>query len=229
MWKYLAFVKTLKCATKVTFISHKSQREAEGIVKFKKNQCVVVYNAVGPDYKYCPKEINTKYPLVLHVATKPNKNLDNTIVALRDFPCKLRIIGKISNLQQSLLDKYHTDYSNVWDLTNEEIVKEYENCDIVNFPSLHEGFGQITIEAQAVGRPVVTSNLSPMKEIAGGAAALVDPTDVDSIRAGYADVIEHWREYVEKGLINVQQNFSVEKITKDFYNVYKSVINSTNG
>lgn len=49
------------------------------------------------------------------------------------------------------------------------------------FPSLHEGFGLPVLEAQAMGVPLVTANNSSLPEIAGDAALLVDPTDIDAI------------------------------------------------
>ena len=45
----------------------------------------------------------------------------------------------------------------------------------LSFPSLYEGFGMPIIEALAVGRPVVTSNRSPMQDLAAGSAVLVNP------------------------------------------------------
>ena len=52
------------------------------------------------------------------------------------------------------------------------------------FPSLYEGFGLPPLEAMACGTPVVTSNVSSLPEVAGGAALLVDPYDVDAIADG---------------------------------------------
>ena len=49
------------------------------------------------------------------------------------------------------------------------------------FPSLYEGFGLPVLEAQNLGVPVMTSHNSALPEIAGDAALLVDPTDVDAI------------------------------------------------
>lgn len=51
----------------------------------------------------------------------------------------------------------------------------------VLFPSLYEGFGLPVLEAMMLGTPVITSNVSSLPEIAGEAALLVDPTDVDDI------------------------------------------------
>jgi glycosyltransferase involved in cell wall biosynthesis len=52
------------------------------------------------------------------------------------------------------------------------------------YPSLYEGFGFPVLEAFAAGLPVLTSNVSSLPEVAGGAAELVDPEDVDAIAAG---------------------------------------------
>ena len=49
------------------------------------------------------------------------------------------------------------------------------------YPSLWEGFGLPPLEAMACGCPVVTSRVSALPEVAGGAALLVDPTSVDEI------------------------------------------------
>ena len=48
-------------------------------------------------------------------------------------------------------------------------------------PSLFEGFGLPVLEAQHYGTPVMTANNSSLPEVAGDAAILVDPTDVDAI------------------------------------------------
>jgi glycosyltransferase involved in cell wall biosynthesis len=49
------------------------------------------------------------------------------------------------------------------------------------FPSLYEGFGLPVLEAMTVGTPVMTSNVSSLPEIAGDAALLIDPYDVDAM------------------------------------------------
>ena len=58
------------------------------------------------------------------------------------------------------------------------------NTDILSFVSTYEGFGMPIVEANAIGRVVVTSNVLSMPEVAGNAAHLVDPFDVNSIREG---------------------------------------------
>ena len=57
-------------------------------------------------------------------------------------------------------------------------------------PSLYEGFGLPILEAMASGCPVLTANRYAMKEIAGGAALLVDPEDINSIAEGMEALLE---------------------------------------
>jgi glycosyltransferase involved in cell wall biosynthesis len=57
----------------------------------------------------------------------------------------------------------------------------YTAASVFVFPSLNEGFGLPVLEAMARGLPVVTSSVSSLPELAGGAALLVDPTSADAI------------------------------------------------
>jgi glycosyltransferase involved in cell wall biosynthesis len=52
------------------------------------------------------------------------------------------------------------------------------------YPSLYEGFGFPVVEAMACGTPVLTSDVSSLPEVAGDAAELVPPRDVDAIAGG---------------------------------------------
>ena len=54
----------------------------------------------------------------------------------------------------------------------------------VLFPSLYEGFGLPVLEAMMLGTPVLTANVASLPEVAGEAALMVDPTDVEAIRRG---------------------------------------------
>ena len=70
-------------------------------------------------------------------------------------------------------------------IEDDDLADLYRGAELFVFPSLYEGFGLPPLEAMACGVPVVTSNTSSMPEVAGGAAMLVDPLDVD----GMAEVI----------------------------------------
>lgn len=215
--KELLFIKVLKNADKIVAISDQTQQELENY-NFHSD---VIYDPVSPSFTYVPKEINKEEPVILHIGTKVNKNLKNTILALKGLNCHLRIVGEISCEEINSLRDNNVEYSSCANISDEELLEEYRQCDIVNFPSFYEGFGMPIIEGQATGRVVVTSNISPMKDVADGSAILVNPKDIHSMRDGYLEAIKNSASYVRKGLINVER-FSVENITNQYYELIKT-------
>jgi glycosyltransferase involved in cell wall biosynthesis len=65
---------------------------------------------------------------------------------------------------------------------------------------VYEGFGLPVLEAMACGTPVVTSRNSALAELAGEAAVLVDPLDVEAIAAGIAEAARRRDELRAAGL-----------------------------
>jgi glycosyltransferase involved in cell wall biosynthesis len=60
---------------------------------------------------------------------------------------------------------------------------------LLAYPSIYEGFGFPVLEAFAAGVPVLTSNVSSLVEVAGEAAVMVDPADVDAIAAALSELV----------------------------------------
>ena len=92
-------------------------------------------------------------------------------------------------------------------VTDDELAALYRGARCLAYASLYEGFGIPVAEALACGCPIVTSRGSAMAEIAGDDATYVDPTDVESIRAGIAAAVQpasrrgvDWDEVVARTL-----------------------------
>lgn len=219
--KKLLWIKTLSLARFVSFISLQSMKETIELVNIKNYQ--IINNPIDPSFQYSPKIINTEKPRILHIGTKKNKNLENTILALKNIQCHLRIVGKLSEKQLELLNKTGISYSNIYNISDDELLNEYKQCDIVNFISTYEGFGMPIIEAQAIGRVVVTSNIEPMKSVAGNDAILVNPNDLNSILEGYKNAILNYNEIVLKGIENVKR-FNVDIIAAQYLSLYHKII-----
>jgi glycosyltransferase involved in cell wall biosynthesis len=93
------------------------------------------------------------------------------------------------------------------------------------FPSLYEGFGLPVLEAMACGTPVVCSNVSSLPEVAGDAAILVDPLDVEGLAAALERVLgdeELRAELIERGFERVRK-FSWERCARETLNVLESI------
>lgn len=106
----------------------------------------------------------------------------------------------------------------------------YRRARAVVFTSLAEGFGLPVAEAMACGAPVVTSNVSSMPEVAGGAAILVDPEDPDAIANGVFRVLddsELRRDLRERGPEQVLR-FSAESVVPRLLEIYRRTIRRSN-
>src|SRR5262249_16953154 len=68
-------------------------------------------------------------------------------------------------------------------VSDTDLIRLYQTCELFVFPSLYEGFGLPVAEAIASGAPVISSNSSSLPEPVRDPAALFDPRDEDSIRA----------------------------------------------
>jgi len=106
-----------------------------------------------------------------------------------------------------------------------EIAALYVNAYAFVYPSLYEGFGLPVLEAMAAGTPVITSNVSSMPEIAGSAALLLDPIDIEGLSSAIERVLgdpELRSELSRKGRMQAKR-FSWKRCAEETLAVYRSV------
>ncbi len=104
----------------------------------------------------------------------------------------------------------------------------FEGASLFMFPSLYEGFGFPVIEAMAKGLPVITSNTSSMKEIAGQSAVIVDPYNVSEITTAAYNLLTNKKLYdifKDKGKL-LAGKFKWDKCARETLNFYQRTINS---
>lgn len=215
----------LRRAERVVAISEFTRSELGGWVPDARVPIEVIPPPLPPGF--CPRPARPRGPKLrlLQVGTAANKNLARVIAACRELPVELTIVGAIGAAERAQLDALGVAYSNRVELDDDALLGEFEACDALIFASTYEGFGLPIIEAQSVGRPVITSRFGATAETAGGAACLVDPFDTADIARGIRRVIED-RRYASELVAAGQKNaarFSPERVAAAYAALYREL------
>jgi len=211
----------------VTANSEATKTDIMAQTQCQSDKIAVVYICVGQQFQARPKAFNAENPRILQLGTAPNKNLERLIPALKDIPCTLVIVGKVSDAIKALIQENNIQTECIEHrLSDDEMLDQYHQCDILSLVSTLEGFGMPIVEANAVGRPVITSNTTSMPEIAADAAVLVDPFDISSIREGFLKIIQNpalREELIQNGPQN-HLRFQPKQLATEYAQLYDQLI-----
>ena len=180
----------------------------------------------------CPRE-----NVILNVgAIQKRKNIARLVEAFEtvDPGWRLVLAGSAGFGSEEILSRIrrspaHARISILGYVSPEELGAWYARASVFAFPSLDEGFGMPVLEAMAAGIPVLTSNRSALPEVAGDAAALVDPEDAGAIAQELRNltVSQDLRcELGEKGRLRARE-FTWERAVRETWEVYGRVLSET--
>jgi alpha-1,3-rhamnosyl/mannosyltransferase len=191
----LRFAKeVLARADGIIAVSESSRRDAVRILGLVPEKIRVIYPGVPAAYFAARKPEAPAKPWFLSVGTiEPRKNLETLLDAWVSLPgdwragFELRVAGMegwnadgtVRRLRRLAAEDPSVRYLGY--VKEEELVELTAGAVALVYPSLYEGFGIPVAQAMAAGCPVITSNLSSLPEVTGGAALLVDPRSAAEI------------------------------------------------
>ncbi|OFW39936.1 MAG: hypothetical protein A3J29_19690 [Acidobacteria bacterium RIFCSPLOWO2_12_FULL_67_14b] len=234
-------------ADRILTVSEASKRDILRFFDVPPDKVSVIHNAIderflGPADTRRMDLVRQRYqldhPFILYVGNiKPHKNIERLIDAFgrarEGGPAGLKLviigdeISKYPALRQAVhRHKLDKQVRFLGFQPQETLAAFYRLARAFVFPSLYEGFGLPPLEAMACGTPVVTSNVSSLPEVAGGAALLVDPHDTDAIADGIRRAVndESTRaDLIARGLARARE-FSWAQSVAKIHKIYMEVL-----
>ncbi|MGH9151692.1 MAG: glycosyltransferase family 4 protein [Acidimicrobiales bacterium] len=177
-------------------------------------------------------------PFLLSVGGQtPRKNLPRLVDAFAlsrrrlNLPHTLVHVGPSRELRSEVVAAVTRSgaadaFLNLGYVTDTAMAHLYSAADALLFPSIAEGFGLPVVEALASGTPVLTSAISSLPEVAGGAATLVDPLHAEAIAEGIASLLQEapaqQEERRRRGILHAR-TFSWKDAARRHLQVYDAV------
>lgn len=208
-WFSRAYYLWYKCMTPLAVrtsrhlitVSEFSKHEIQRFYPFVKDEKIsVVYPSVDRD-KFVSNRVENVdgEPFALTVSSlDPRKNFLRLIEAFKGIDnCKLYIVGNTNRVfgQQSLLKEVPDNVKLLGRVSDEDLVRLYNQASCFIFPSIYEGFGIPPIEAMECGCPVLASDIPVIHEVCADAAEYFDPDNVKSI---HDIIVNYFKELQNK-------------------------------
>ncbi len=237
-------------AARVITVSEASKRDILRYFRIPESRINVIYNAIDDRFWEEPpaddvERVRQRYqltaPFVLYAGNiKPHKNLERLIESFHLMrhaspellDVQLLIIGdeisKYATLRRAVhRHKLHKHVRFFGFVSDQTLAALYRLADVFVFPSLYEGFGLPPLEAMASGTPVITSNVSSLPEVVGGAAFMIDPYEPEAIADAMRRVLTEpdlRADLRARGLARARE-FSWERSIRRVREIYQEVMN----
>ena len=199
-------------------------------------ECGIPLRHFYPASENRKREIRSQYTLperyFLYVGTlEPRKNLVTLLRAMDKYRGseKLVIAGASGWKNNSVMDKMFTSGKCIFldYVPDDALPALYSAALAFVFPSLYEGFGFPVVEAMACGVPVITSKNSSLKEIAEGAAVLIDaPEDDQALLQAMQRIVQDNKlqdTLIARGLERAKK-YSSESMAKKMLSLYDRLL-----
>ncbi len=200
-----------------------------------------VYNGVSTHFKppqaKTPKAAGAPRSLLYVGRCDPYKNIIVAIKAfgkaraMSKFPLTLVIAGSPDPRYPEanvLADQLGLTPHIIWTgyVPNEDLLKLYQESDLLIHPSKYEGFGLQVVEAMASGLPVLCSNGGALPEVVGNAGITLDPSNEDGYAAKIVEILSdpaRTAEMTKMGLLQ-SAGFTWRGAARETLKIYESLV-----
>jgi glycosyltransferase involved in cell wall biosynthesis len=236
---------------KIIAVSKNTKKDLMELYKVPENKVEVIYEGVSLVIASKAKQSRSDDNEIATVATLPRndkkpyllfigrlekrKNIEGIILTFEilkekyKIPHKLVLAGKYGYGEDDIKDKidnfkYKDEIIMPGFVRDEDKGELIKNADVFLFPTFYEGFGLPILEAQNLGVPVVTSNISSLSEVGGKSVFYADPQETEIIADTVFKLLNDYSlkdDIIRKGYENVKR-FSWEKCADEIAKLLNS-------
>jgi glycosyltransferase involved in cell wall biosynthesis len=246
--KLWLFKKNILSANHIITPSYFSKHDLIERFHIPENKITVTYEGVNPEFfNEIPPErvqstlerLNIKPGYFLFVGTlQPRKNIERVIKAHSRLSPDLKrahpllIVGHQGWACEELMETITQHEANQFVrwlkyLPNDDVKVLLQSALAMTYVSLYEGFGLPLLEAFASRCPVIAAKTTSIPEVAGDAAYLVNPLDIEEIHTAMKTLIDQPNIVIEmkqKGCIQAQK-FTWNDCARQTKAVYELFLN----
>jgi glycosyltransferase involved in cell wall biosynthesis len=186
----------LKRADGLIAVSENTRQDTIRLLGIDPKRIRTIYSGVAEEYFDARSRARAK-PYVLFVGTiEPRKNLDTLLDAWKSLESDVRehfdlvIAGPQGWNSSATMARVRQESNYAGYVPEAEMPGLVAGASLFVYPSLYEGFGFPVVQAMAANVPVLSSRTSCLPEIAGDAAAYVDPRSPSEIAAQLTRLLE---------------------------------------
>ena len=224
--------KGIRSASYLVAVSEATKRDVENL-SIRSGRMSVIYEAstvMQGKTEDLPNILRNREYFLFVGEQRPHKNTRRLVDAYRIVRHKLKdscpalvFAGSKLGSQEELM---HDDIITLGPVGERLLTTLYKKALALVYPSLYEGFGLPIVEAMSLGTPVITSDCSSMREVAGDAALLVNPQSTAQLVAAMVKLAER-KEFAMKltslGYSRVKA-FSWDVAASEVCNVYQQLL-----
>lgn len=234
--------KYIECSEKIVTVSHSTKKDLIDFYNCPESKIIVSNNAASSVYLPMSSGSIAQFKLdntdgcdyfIFVGSIHPRKNVANLLKAFEAYKTnnrsntKLVLIGRIWKYAEM------TDYLSSMAFKDEVILIPHSTPEIIAqwvassivllMVSIYEGFGVPIIEAMACGVPVICSNVSSMPEVAGNAAILISPHNIEEIANALSEIGQNidLRNQLSANAIPQSKKYSWDKAAEVIWEAIK--------